>query len=308
MRVFVSGASGAIGSRLVPQLIARGHDVIGTYTSSPTKAARLRELGAEPVKLDLLDSAAVRQAVGDARPDAIIHEATALAGGGFSRKLDTTFAGTNLLRTKGTDALLSAAKDAGVTRFVAQSFAPYRYAREGGMVKTETDPLDASILEGTKETFGAMSHVDDTVTRAGGIALRYGGFYGDASDQLLGAVRKRLFPIIGDGGGYMSFVHLDDAAAATILALEHGSTGIYNIVDDEPAPLSEWLPALAEALGARPPRHMPVWLARLIAGESGVRTGTQTRGANNAKAKAELGWTLLYPSWRQGFPAVYAAT
>jgi 2-alkyl-3-oxoalkanoate reductase len=308
MRVFVSGASGAIGSRLVPQLITRGHDVIGTYTSSPAKAAHLRELGAEPVKLDLLDSAAVRQAVGDARPDAIIHEATALAGGGFSRKLDTTFARTNLLRTKGTDALLSAAKDAGVTRFVAQSFAPYRYAREGGMVKTETDPLDASILEGTKETFGAMSHVDDAVTRAGGIALRYGGFYGDASDQLPGAVRKRLFPIIGDGGGYMSFVHLDDAAAATILALEHGSAGIYNIVDDEPAPLSEWLPALAEALGARPPRHMPVWLARLIAGESGVRTGTQTRGANNAKAKAELGWTLLYPSWRQGFPAVYAAT
>ncbi len=307
MRVFVSGASGAIGARLVPQLIEHGHEVIGTYTASPEKADRLRALGAEAVRLDLLDADAVRRVVREAAPDAIIHEATALAGGGFSRSLDKTFAATNLLRTTGTDALLAAAQDAGVRRFVAQSFAPYRYAREGGMVKTEDDPLDSSLLAGTRETFGAMTHVDTVVTQAGGIALRYGGFYGDASDQLPGAVRKGMFPIVGSGAGYMSFVHLEDAAAATVLALERGNPGIYNIVDDDPAPLSEWLPALAVALGARPPRHMPVWLARIVAGESGVRTATESRGASNAKAKGELGWTLRYPSWRQGFTAAYAA-
>ena len=307
MRVFVSGASGVIGARLIPRLVEHGHDVVGTFTSSPEKAARIRDFGAEAVQLDLLDSDAVRRAVRDSAPDAIIHEATALAGGGFSRSLDKTFAKTNRLRTTGTDALLAAARDAGVQRFVAQSFAPYRYARVGGMVKTEDDPLDSSLLAGTRETFGAMTHVDTAVTAAGGIALRYGGFYGDASDQLPGAVRKGMFPIVGGGGGYMSFVHLDDAASATVLALERGQAGIYNIVDDEPAPLSEWLPALAEALGARPPRRLPVWLARLIAGESGVRTATEARGADNTKAKRELGWTLRYPSWRQGFVAAYAA-
>jgi 2-alkyl-3-oxoalkanoate reductase len=305
MRVFVSGASGAIGTRLVAQLVEHGHDVTGTYTSSAEKAAQLRGLGAEPVRLDLLDPVAVSATVRESRPDAIIHEATALAGGGFSRSLDKTFARTNVLRTSGTDALLAAAREAGVSRFVAQSFAPYRYAREGGMVKSESDPLDASLLKGTEETFGAMSYVDRVVVDAGGIALRYGGFYGADSDQLPGAARKRMFPIVGNGEGYMSFVHLDDAAAATVLALEHGESGVYNIVDDDPAPLREWLPSLATAVGAKPPRHMAVWLVRLIAGESGVRTGTETRGASNAKAKAELGWTLRYPSWRQGFPAAY---
>ena len=308
MRVFVSGASGVIGARLIPRLIAHGHVVIGTFTSSPEKAERMRDLGAQSVQLDLLDSDAVRRAVHDAAPDAIIHEATALAGGGFSRSLDKPFAKTNRLRTAGTDALLAAARDAGVPRFLAQSFAPYRYARVGGMVKTENDPLDASLLAGTRETFGAMTHVDTAVTAAGGIALRYGGFYGDASDQLPGAVRKGMFPIVGGGEGYMSFVHLDDAATATVLALERGESGIYNIVDDEPAPLSEWLPVLADAVGARPPRHLPVWLARLIAGESGVRTATEARGADNGKAKRELGWSLEYPSWRQGFMAAYAAS
>ena len=201
--------------------------------------------------LDLLDAAAVHAAMRDARPDAIIHEATALSGGGFSRKLDNTFARTNLLRTAGTDALLAAARDAGVTRLVAQSFAPYRYAREGGMVKSENDPLDSDILKGTEKTFGAMAYIDRVFTESGGIALRYGGFYGAENDQLPGAVRKGLFPIIGDGGGYMSFVHLADAAAATVLALEGGEPGVYNIVDDDPAPLREWLPELAKALGAK---------------------------------------------------------
>ena len=306
MRVFVAGASGAIGTRLVPQLIARGHEVTGTFTSSPEKAERLRGLGAEAVALDLLDAAAVRGAVLAAKPDAIIHQATALTGG-FSRKLDKTFAQTNLLRTEGTDALLAAAREAGVSLFVAQSFAPYRYAREGGMIKTEDDPLIATPAKGTEQTFAAMAHVDEAVTGAGGIALRYGGFYGDTGNPLLKPVRRRLFPIIGNGEGVMSYIHLDDAATATVAALEHGQGGIYNIVDDDPAPLREWLPVLASVLGAKPPRHMPAWLARLVAGEDAVNMGTGSRGASNAKAKRELGWTLRYPSWRQGFAAAYGS-
>jgi 2-alkyl-3-oxoalkanoate reductase len=307
MRVFLAGASGAIGTRLIPQLIDRGHEVIGTFRAVPEKGEHIRALGGAPIALDLLDAAAVHQAVHDSRPDAIIHEATALAGGGFSRKLDRTFAQTNRLRTEGTDALLAAARDAGVRRFVAQSFAPYRYARDGAMVKTEDDSLEAFPAPGTEATFAAMAYVDRTVMEAGGIALRYGGFYGNPDDQLLTPVRKRFFPIIGNGEGFMSFVHLDDAAAATVLALEHGEPGVYNVVDDDPASLREWLPELARVLGAKPPRHIPAWIARVIAGEGGVRMGTQTRGASNAKAKRDFGWTLRYPSWRQGFSAAYTS-
>ena len=303
MKVLVVGASGAIGTRLVPQLTERGHEVIGT-SRSPANAERIRALGAQPLVLDLLDARAARRAVLETQPEAIIHQATALAGAGFSRNLDRSFAPTNRLRTEGTDTLLAAAREAGVRRFVAQSFASYRYAREGGPVKTENDPLDASPPAGARETNAAMRHLDEVVTDAGGIALRYGGFYGAANDGLIGPVRKRQFPVIGDGGGVSSFIHLDDAAAATVLALEHDATGIYNVVDDEPAPMREWLPALAEALGAKPPRHVPRWLARLIAGQ-GLVMMTESRGASNAKAKRELGWTLRYPSWRQGFPAAY---
>ena len=304
MRVMVVGASGAIGTRLVPQLTGRGHEVIGTFRS-PGNAGRVRALGAQPVVLDLLDPGAVRQAVLEIRPEAIIHQATALAGGGFSRKLDRTFAVTNRLRTEGTDALLAAAREAGTRRFVAQSFAPFRYARQGGMVKTEDDPLDPTPPAGAHETNAAMAHLDQAVTATGGIALRYGGFYGAASDVLVRLVRKRWYPIIGDGEGVTSWIHLDDAAAATVLALEHDGAGLYNIVDDEPAPAREWLPVLAGVLGAKPPRHVPVWLIRLIAGEDAVLGATQSRGASNAKAKSELGWTLRYPSWRQGFAAAY---
>jgi len=303
MKVLVVGASGAIGTRLVPQLVRHGHEVTGTCRAQGN-ADRVRALGAEPTALDLLDARAVRRAVLETAPEAIIHQATALAGAGFSRNLDRSFAPTNRLRTEGTDALLAAAREAGVRRFVAQSFASYRYARQGGPVKTENDPLDPDPPAGTHETQAAMRHLDEAVTAAGGAALRYGGFYGAASDGLIGPVRKRQFPVIGDGGGVSSFIHLDDAAAATVLALEHGATGVFNIVDDEPAPMREWLPALADALGARTPRHVPVWLARLIAGR-GVVMMTESRGASNAKAKRELGWTLRYPSWRQGFPAAY---
>ncbi|HKE67186.1 MAG TPA: NAD(P)-dependent oxidoreductase [Micromonosporaceae bacterium] len=304
MRVFVAGASGAIGTRLVDQLIGRGHEVIGTYHSSP-HADRVAALGAKSIMLDLLDPAAVRQAVLDAEPDAIVHQATALANIRFSRQLDTPFAQTNLLRTEGTDALLAAAREAGVTRIVAQSFASYRYARDGGPVKTENDPLDPTPVAGTREMNDAMRHLDAAVTEAGGAALRYGGFYGAANDGLVGPVRKRQMPIVGNGAGMSSFVHLDDAAAATVLALEQNVTGVFNVVDDEPAPLREWLPALAIALGAKPPRHLPRWLARLIAGEGAVMAATEARGASNAKAKRELDWTLRYPSWREGFAAAY---
>jgi nucleoside-diphosphate-sugar epimerase len=304
MRVFVAGASGAIGTRLVPQLIDRGHEVIGTFRS-PGNAERVRALGAEPIALDLLDARAVRKAVLESGPEAIVHQATALADVRFTRNLDRSFAPTNRLRTEGTDALLAAARQAGVRRFVAQSFASYRYAREGGPVKTENDPLDPNPPAGARQTSATMNHLDQAVMDAGGTALRYGGFYGASSDGLLEPVRKRQFPVVGDGGGVFSFIHLDDAAAATVLALEHDRAGIYNIVDDEPAPVREWLPLLADVLGARPPRHFPRWLARLVAGEGAVMLGAEARGASNAKAKRELGWTLRYPSWRQGFTAAY---
>jgi len=304
MRVFVAGATGAIGARLVPQLVERGHEVIGSSRSAG-KAGRLRALGAEPVVLDILDRDAVREAVLAARPDAIVHQATALAGLGDFKRFDRSFAQTNRLRTEGTDALLAAADEAGVRRVVAQSYGGWPYAREGGPVKTEEDPLDPTPVPAMSETLAAIRHLEQAVVGAGGLALRYGGFYGSPEDAQLELVRKRRFPIVGDGGGVWSFVHLEDAAAATILALERGERGIYNVVDDEPAPVREWLPALAAAIGAKPPRRVPRGLARLLAGESGVVLMTEIRGASNAKAKRELGWTLRYPSWRQGFRAAY---
>jgi 2-alkyl-3-oxoalkanoate reductase len=303
MRVLVVGASGAIGTRLVPQLVEHGHQVTGTC-HSPGRTARLRELGAEPVVLDALDASAVRDTVAGARPDAIIYQATALAGARFSVSLDRTFAPTNRLRIEGTDALLAAAREAGVRRFVAQSFAPYRYDRRGGPVKTEEDPLDPAPPKRARQTFAAMSHLDQAVTEAGGIALRYGGFYGEP-DALIKAMRKRRYPIIGDGQGIFPLIHLHDAAAATVLALEHDGPAIYNITDDEPAPAREWMPVLAEVLGAKPPRRIPTWVARLIMGD-GLSMMTESRGTSNEKAKKELGWTLRYPTWRDGFRASYA--
>jgi nucleoside-diphosphate-sugar epimerase len=305
MRVFVAGASGAIGTPLVRQLIERGHEVVGSSRSAES-AERVKAIGAEPVVLDLLDARAVRKVVLETRPDAIVHQATALANVRFSRNLDSTFAETNRLRTEGTDALLAAAREAEVNRFLAQSFASMRYAREGTWVKSEEDPLDSDPVAGTRETNAAMRYLDETVTAAGGVVLRYGGFYGAGNDGMVEPVRKRQFPIVGDGGGVSSFIHLDDAAAATVLALERDATGIFNVVDDEPAPVRDWLPVMANALGAAPPRHLPRWLARLFAGEAGVMLGTTSRGASNSKARRELGWTPRYASWREGFPAAYA--
>lgn len=304
MRVFIAGASGAIGTRLVPQLVARGHDVVGTYRS-PGKDGLLRALGAEPVALDLLDREAVLAAVRAAAPDAIVHEATALSNQTFSRNFDRTFAATNRLRTEGTDALLAAAWDVGVRRVVAQSFASYRYAREGGPVKTEDAPLDPDPPRSMRKGFAALRHLEEAVGSINGIVLRYGAFYGDPDDGMLEPVRKGRFPIVGDGGGMTSFVHLEDAASATALAIEAGEPGIYHVCDDEPAPVRDWLPFMARTLGARPPRRVPAFLARILAGEAAVLIATEARAASNAKARRELGWEPRYRSWREGFPAVY---
>jgi nucleoside-diphosphate-sugar epimerase len=305
MRVLVIGATGAIGRRLVPQLAQAGHTVLATSRSA-AKAGTLRSAGAEPVTLDVLDAAAVREAVAGRQPDAIIYQATALAGMRFGRSLDRTFGPTNQLRAHGTDNVIAAARAAGVRKLIAQSFAPYRYAHGGPLASTEDDPLLADPPATARETFAAMAHLDEAVTAAGGIALRYGGFYGHP-DPMLAAIRKRQYPLIGDGRGIMSFIHLHDAAAATVLALE-GADGpaIYNITDDEPAPARDWLPALAAAIGAKPPRHLPGWAGRLIMG-AGLSMMTEARGASNARAKKELGWSLRYPTWREGFGAISAA-
>lgn len=304
MRVLIAGASGALGSRLVPQLVGRGHHVIGT-SRSEAKAERIAALGAEPVVLDVLDRVAVLETVRATRPDAILHQATALAGMSDFKHFDQTFAATNRLRTEGTDALLAAAWEAGVGRFVAQSYTGWPYARVGGPVKTEDDPLDPDPVPEMRETLVAIEHLEGVTVKAGGIALRYGGFYGSPDDAQIEFVRKRQFPLVGNGGGVWSFVHLDDAASATVLAVERGEPGTYNVVDDDPAPVREWLPALAQAIGAKPPRKVPRWLARLVAGEPSVVLMTEIRGASNAKAKRRLGWSLRYPSWREGFPAAY---
>jgi nucleoside-diphosphate-sugar epimerase len=299
MRVFVAGGTGVIGRRLVPQLVARGHEVTAT-TTSPARLGLLRELGAHAVVMDGLDAASVGEAVAAARPDAIVNQMTALStahsGRPNPRRPDRFFARTNRLRSEGIDHLLAAAEATGGAHVVAQGHASMNGGRTGGWVKTEEDPLE--VLEGTR----AIRHLEDAVVRAGGAVLRYGGFYGPgAHDEQLDLVRKRLLPIIGGGTGYVSWVHVDDASSATILAVERGATGVFNIVDDEPAPVNEWLPYLAELIGAKPPRRVPAWLARLVAGEMAVGVMTRGRGFSNAKAKRELGWQPRYPSWRQGF-------
>jgi len=307
MRVMVIGATGAIGTRLVPQLRQAGHEVVGS-SRSPERAQRLRLLGAQGIVLDVLDSAAVRTAVAAARPEAIIYQATALAELSDYKHFDRSFAQTSRLRTEGTDNVVDAARRADVRRIVAQSYAPVRYARQGGPVKSEDDPLDPSPPTSIRQAMAAVTYLEQAAAGAGGIALRYGTFYGDPGDKLVEAVRARTVPLIGDGAGIWSFIHLDDAAAATVLALEHDGPAIYNVVDDEPAPTRVWLPELAGILGAKPPLRLPRTLVRLVAGEAVVMMATEGRGASNSRAKRALGWTLRYPSWRQGFAAAYATS
>jgi nucleoside-diphosphate-sugar epimerase len=308
MRVFLAGATGVVGSRLVPMLVAAGHEVVGTTTSSG-KLLKLRDLGAEGVAVDLLDRNAVMTAVMRADPDVVIHQATALKEIGALRNPDKEFVLTNRLRTEGTDNLLEAARAAGARRFIAQSYAGWPSGRGGGGLTTEEDPLDSDPVPTMRRSLDAIRHLERVVPAAEGIeglVLRYGGFYGPGTSisedgEHVRLIRKRRFPLVGKAAGVWSFTHIDDAAAATLAALDHGSPGIYNVVDDDPAPVSEWLPALAEAVGAKPPRRFPRWLANIAAGKAMVTMVTDVRGASNAKAKRELGWTPLHPSWREGF-------
>jgi len=304
VRVFVAGGTGVIGRRLVPQLVARGHQVTATTTSA-AKLGLLQRLGADGVVMDGLDAFSVGQAVAAARPDAIVHQMTGLseahAGKPSLRKPDSFFAATSRLRSEGTEHLLAAANAIGVTNFVAQSAGIFNGTREGGSVKTEEDPLEA-VSPAAVNVTKTINRLEEIVRKADGAALRYGSLYGPgAIDDQVKLVRRRLFPLVGGGTGCFSWVHLDDAASATVLAVEQQAKGVFNIVDDEPAPASEWLPYLATCAGAKPPRRLPEWIARLLAGDMVVGMMTNGRGFCNAKAKRELGWQLRYPSWREGF-------
>ncbi len=310
MRVFVAGAAGAIGRPLVVRLVERGHEVVAT-TRTPGKLDLLRALGAEPELMDGLDAGSVGEAVARAEPEAIVHQMTALAGLSDLKHFDETFAVTNELRTRGTDHLVAAAEAVGVGRFVAQSYTGWTNARQGGPAASEEDPLDPSPPAGQERSLAAIRYLEQAVEAAplGGVVLRYGSFYGPgASDALVELVRARKLPLVGDGGGVWSWIHVDDAADATVAAVERGRAGVYDIVDDDPAPVSDWLPYLAESVGARPPRRVPVWVARLVVGEVGVSLMTRIRGSSNAKARRELGWEPRWASWRDGFRGGLAAS
>jgi nucleoside-diphosphate-sugar epimerase len=305
MRVFVAGGTGVLGRRLVPQLVAKGHQVTAT-TTNPAKLGQLEQLGADAVAMDGLDAVSVGEAVAKAQPDAIVHQMTGIsmahAGKPDMKHFDRWFATTNRLRTDGTDHLLAAADAAGVPHLVAQGYANWNGIRQGGWVKTEDDPLDPMTGTVAHPMADAIRHLENAVVKAGGAVMRYGALYGPgATDDQLELLRKRQFPLVGRATGYASWVHLDDAASATVLAVEQKVKGVFNIVDDEPAPASEWLPYLAACAGAKRPVRVPKWLARLLAGEVVVVMMTEGRGFSNAKAKRELGWQLRYPSWRQGF-------
>jgi 2-alkyl-3-oxoalkanoate reductase len=292
----------------VPLLVQRGHEVVGT-TRYATKAEAMRALGAEPAVLDPLDRDQVMAALAASKPEVIVHQLTALSGPPNLRNFDSYFAMTNRLRTEGTDHLLAAAQAAGTRRFVAQSFTGWPNERTGGPVKTEEDPIDPRPTKASRETVAAIRHVESAVTRARdieGMVLRYGVFYGPGNalgtgGQLVEMVRKRQLPVVGGGTGVWSFIHIDDAAEATLVAVERGAPGRYNIVDDDPAPVHQWLPYLAQVIGAKPPMRLPAWLARPMIGEHGVSVMTAIRGSSNAKARRELGWTPRYATWRQGF-------
>jgi nucleoside-diphosphate-sugar epimerase len=307
MKIFVAGATGAVGARLVPMLVDAGHDVVA-MTRSPQKSEALRALGAEPVVADGLDRAAVMQAVLRAEPEVVIHQMTALANVKSLKKFDDEFALTNRLRTEGVDHLLEAARAAGARRFIAQSYGGWTYEPTGSGLKTEDDPFDPDPPANQRRSMQAIRHLERAVVDSGleGIALRYANFYGPGNaigrgGEMVEMVAKRRLPIVGDGAGVWSFIHIDDVASATMAAIDHGAPGVYNVVDDAPSPVAEWLPGLAEAIGAKPPRRVPVWVGRLVVGEVGVSMMTRIRGISNAKAKRELDWTPRYPSWREGF-------
>ncbi len=310
MKVLVAGATGAVGTRLMPLLLAAGHHAAG-FTRSPGKAEALRQAGVEAMVVDAFDRSAVRSALLEARPEVVVHEMTALQNASDLVHFDRVFATTNRLRTEALDHLLAAAEESGVRRFVAQSFCGWPYARTGTSVKSEDDPLDPNPPREMRRTLDAIRTLESSVVGSRGVegvVLRYGAFYGPHSGlfdgPFIGQLRARRAPMIGDGGGWWSFLHLDDAASATALAIETGAAGVYNIVDDEPAPVREWLPALAAMLGAKPPRRVPAWVARIALGEHLVAMMTESRAGSNRKARQVLGWRPAHRSWRKGFAEV----
>lgn len=305
MKIFIAGATGAVGSRLVRPLVAAGHEVTGT-SRSEAGARRVDAAGGRGVVMDGRDAASIRCAVLDAHPDVVVHQLTSLSEGFDFKRFDEVFAVTNELRTRGTDALIAAAHEAGTGRIVVQSYTGWPNERTGGAVKTEADPLDPHPVPAAAKTLAAIAHAERATVDAGGLALRFGSFYGPGQSlgeggEMLEAVRKRQVPIVGGGTGVWSFCHIDDAASATIAAITRGDAGVYNIVDDEPAAVSVWLPELARAIGAKKPLRVPAWIARSLIGDFGVAWMTTARGSSNAKAKAELGWRPHYASWREGF-------
>jgi len=307
MHVYLAGGTGAIGPRLIRQLVQRGHQVTATTTSA-AKIALIESLGATAIVVDGLDAAAVGEAVATVRPDAVVHQMTALAGGISTKQFDRSFAITNRLRTEGIDHLVAAAQATGVAHVVAGSYAGWTNERTGGWVKDEDDPLDPAPPAAQRESLAAIRHLEAAVCAVDGTVLRYGSFYGDPDDAMAEILHKRQFPLAGGGTGHMSWVHLDDAAKATVLALEKNVRGVFNVVDDEPAPASEWLPYLAECVGAKPPMRLPLWLVRMVAGDVAVSMLTRTRGSSNERAKRALGWEPAWPSWRQGFQHVAEAS
>jgi nucleoside-diphosphate-sugar epimerase len=308
MKILVAGATGAVGRRLVPLLVAGGHRVIAT-TRTPDKVNRLRSEGAEPVVMDGLDSESVMKTVVASRPDVIVHQMTALASMRSLKQFDDEFALTNRLRTEGTSHLLAAAEAAGTRKFVAQSFSGWPNQRQGGRVKTEADPLDSdppAAMARTLDAIQALEHMVVNAAGLNGIVLRYGSLYGPGTSiasegEIVELIRGRKFPLVGNGAGVWSFIHVDDAARATQLAIERGASGVYNIVDDDPAEVAEWLPDLARAVGAKPPFRLPAWIGRFAIGDVGVSMMTTVRGSSNAKAKRTLDWQPAYATWRDGF-------
>jgi nucleoside-diphosphate-sugar epimerase len=308
MKIFLAGATGVVGKELVPMLVARGHEVYGT-TRSAGKSGQLTQLGARPVVVDALDRDAVAKAVAATGPEVVVHQLTAIDATSNFRNPDKDFAATNRLRTEGLDILLDAARSAGARRFVAQSFTGWPNEHRGGWIKTEADPLETNPIASTRETLAAIRHIEDAmtgVTGIDGIALRYGYFYGPGNalgpdSPIVKMIQSRRFPIVGSGTGVWSFLHIHDAATATVAAIESSATGVFNVADDEPAPVNEWLPYLAEVVGAKGPMRVPAWLGRLLAGAAITEQMTVNRGSSNAKARKELGWEPTYPTWREGF-------
>jgi 2-alkyl-3-oxoalkanoate reductase len=308
MKVFVAGSTGVIGRMLLPVLLEEGHEVIALVRNTK-KGRAVEEMGAKTAFADAFNKEELTAAVRKAEPEVIIHQLTAIPKDLNFKKLDEQFVLTNRLRTEVLDSMIAAGHLVGARRFIAQSLCGWPFARVGGPVKTEDDPLDPNPPAGFSKTLAAIRYLEDAIRKTQGmeaIALRYGFLYGPGATFAKGSstielIRRRGMPIIGGGGGVWSFLHVEDAARSTAAALTCGEAGIYNIVDDEPAPVSTWLPFLADILGAKPPLKAPAWLGKMMIGEGGLSLMTRVRGGDNQMAKCLLGWQPVFSSWRAGF-------